>query len=74
MTRKPRETSSPSVILAAFVFDLLLYAGSATKIEALVARDKRLLNLSLTLPKAVSTWRLVGRDSKLVGHWLSSSP
>ncbi|WP_114970059.1 M61 family metallopeptidase [Rhodoferax ferrireducens] len=52
--------------------DLLLYAGSATKIEALVARDKRLLNLSLTLPKAVTTWRLVARDSKLVVQWLSN--
>jgi len=54
--------------------DLLLYAGSATKIDALVARDKRLLNLPLALPKGVTTWRLVARDSKLVGHWLSSSP
>jgi predicted metalloprotease with PDZ domain len=54
--------------------DLLLYAGSVTKIEALVARDKRLLNLSLTLPKAVTTWRLVARDSKLVGQWLGAPP
>ena len=51
--------------------DLLLYAGTATKIGALVARDKRLLKLSLTLPKSVTTWRLVARDSKLVSQWLN---
>ena len=51
--------------------DLLLYAGTATKIGALVARDKRLLKLSLTLPKSVTTWRLVARDSKLVNQWLN---
>jgi len=52
--------------------DLLLYTGTAIKIGALVARDKRLLKLSLTLPKSVTTWRLVARDSKLVGQWLSA--
>jgi len=52
--------------------DLLLYAGPATKIGALVARDKRLLKLSLTLPKSVTTWRLVARDSKLLDQWLSA--
>jgi predicted metalloprotease with PDZ domain len=51
--------------------ELLLYAGTATKIGALVARDKRLLKLSLTLPKAVTTWRLVARDSKLSTQWLN---
>nr|MDP2190807.1 peptidase M61 [Rhodoferax sp.] len=51
--------------------DLLLYAGTATKIGALVARDKRLLKLSLTLPKSATTWRLVARDSKLIHHWLN---
>jgi predicted metalloprotease with PDZ domain len=52
--------------------DLLLYAGMATKVSALVARDKRLLKLSLTLPKSASTWRLVARDSKLASQWLNS--
>jgi predicted metalloprotease with PDZ domain len=51
--------------------DLLLYAGTATKINALVARDKRILTLSLTLPKSATTWRLVARDSKLVSQWLN---
>ena len=52
--------------------ELALYAGTATKLGALVARDKRLVRLSLTLPKAVTTWRLVARDSKLVSDWLNS--
>ena len=52
--------------------DLLLYAGTETKMVALVARDKRLVKLTLTLPKAVTTWRLVARDRKLVGQWLDA--
>jgi predicted metalloprotease with PDZ domain len=51
--------------------DLALYAGAASRIGALVARDKRLLSLSLTLPKSVTTWRLVVRDSKLLARWLN---
>jgi predicted metalloprotease with PDZ domain len=51
--------------------DLAFYAGTASKIGALVARDKRLLNLSLTLPKSVTTWRLVVRDTKLLARWLN---
>lgn len=50
--------------------DLVIYTGAAKKIKALVARDKRLLRLSLTLPKAVKTWRLAQRDNALIGHWL----
>ena len=53
--------------------DLLLYAGSATKIGILVARDKRILKLSLTLPPSVTTWRLAARDSQLVGQWLGAA-
>ena len=52
--------------------DLLLYAGSATKIGALIARDKRLLKLSVTLPKSATTWRLAARDNSLVGQWLDA--
>src|ERR1035437_9233365 len=51
--------------------DLLLYAGSALIIGALVARDKRLLKLSLTLPQSVTTWQLVVRDSKILSQWLN---
>jgi predicted metalloprotease with PDZ domain len=51
--------------------ELLLYAGSAKKITALVARDKRLLRVTLTLPSAASTTRLVLRDAALAGRWLA---
>ena len=50
--------------------DLLLYAGTAEKVIALVARDKRLLRLALTLPQAQTTWRLAVKDEALVNTWL----
>jgi predicted metalloprotease with PDZ domain len=53
--------------------DLSLYAGSQKKVLALVARDKRLLQLELSLPAGVSTWRLVLRDAALAGRWLAAS-
>ena len=49
--------------------DITLYAGAHTQVNALVARDKRLLTLPLTLPKAETTWRLVAREPKLVAQW-----
>jgi len=51
--------------------DLTLYAGAYKKVMALVARDKRLLQLELTLPTDVTTWRLVLRDAALAGRWLA---
>ena len=50
--------------------DLMLYAGSAKKVIALVARDKRLMRLELTLPPALTTWRLTVRDAARVNDWL----
>jgi predicted metalloprotease with PDZ domain len=50
--------------------DLALYAGHATKVGILVARDKRLLKLTLHLPKAVTTWRLAVRDAPSLSKWL----
>jgi predicted metalloprotease with PDZ domain len=52
--------------------DVTFYAGSATQIRALVARDKRLLKLPLTLPKSETTWRLAVRDPAAVASWLGS--
>jgi len=52
--------------------DLLLYAGDQKRVQALVARDQRLLQLTLTLPRAVTTWRLALRDRPLVSAWLGS--
>lgn len=52
--------------------DVLLYAGRAKKITALISRDRQLLRLSLALPdaKANCTWRLVQDNPKWVSRWL----
>jgi predicted metalloprotease with PDZ domain len=52
--------------------DLTLYAGSHRKVVALVARDRRLLRLELSLPAGVTTWRLVLRDSARAQAWLGA--
>ena len=51
--------------------DLLLYADHKNKLHALVARDKRLLRLPLSLPTSVTTWRLAIQDSTQVNQWLN---
>ncbi|GAB3469739.1 peptidase M61 [Polaromonas eurypsychrophila] len=53
--------------------ELPLYAGTSKKVVALVARDKRLLRLSLVMPPATTTWRLVLRDQVLADKWLGSA-
>jgi predicted metalloprotease with PDZ domain len=52
--------------------DLLLYAGAQNRVQALVARDKRLLQLTLSLPRAASTWRLSVRDPAPMTRWLAA--
>lgn len=54
--------------------DLKLYAGPNKKVLALVARDKRLLSLALTVPATETTWRLVLKDADLAERWLAASP
>jgi predicted metalloprotease with PDZ domain len=51
--------------------DLLLYAGTATHLTALVARDRRLLRLPLALPAASTTWRLAVQDTPALDAWLA---
>ena len=51
--------------------DLPLYLGAATKCTALIARDRRLLRLPLTLASDVKTARLVLQDPAKVGAWLA---
>ena len=51
--------------------DLLLYAGTAKKVIALVSRDKRLVRLDLTLPPLATTWRLAIKDAAKVDAWLA---
>jgi len=53
--------------------DLPLYAGAAEKVVALIARDKRLMQLELTLPPAQTTWRLAVQDAALVNAWLETA-
>ncbi|TSA15837.1 MAG: M61 family peptidase [Comamonadaceae bacterium] len=51
--------------------DVLLYAGAASTIGVLVARDKRILKLSLKLPAPARRCCLTVRDKKLVEQWLN---
>jgi predicted metalloprotease with PDZ domain len=50
--------------------DVPLYAGAASTIGVLVARDKRILKLSLKLPPPATRWCLAVGDKKLAGQWL----
>ena len=52
--------------------DLLLYAGTAKKVVALVSRDKRLLRLDLAIPPPATTWRLAVKDAAKVQAWLTN--
>ncbi len=52
--------------------ELPLYLGGATKLVALVARDKRIHRLPLALPRAAQTTvRLAIQDAVAVGKWLN---
>jgi len=56
--------------------ELPLYTGSATEVTALVARDRRLLRLALTLPAAgasADTVRLDVQDAALAQRWLGAA-
>jgi len=55
------------------VDDLPLYAGGQRKVTAIVARDRRLLELDLQLPAASTTWRLALRDAARAQSWLAAS-
>ncbi len=52
--------------------DVALYAGRATEVTALVARDKRLLRLTLNLPQRsdATVWRLMVADARALDSWL----
>ena len=52
--------------------DVLLYAGAATKVSACVARDQRLLELPLVMPRGITSWRLLPLDKPLLGRWLNA--
>ncbi|MCX8521253.1 MAG: peptidase M61 [Rhodoferax sp.] len=50
--------------------DLTLYCGKAKQVRATVSRDKRLLQLLLTLPKPSTAVRLGVADAALLERWL----
>jgi predicted metalloprotease with PDZ domain len=52
--------------------DLVLYAGAARQMIAVVARDKRILRLELNLEPDVTTTRLAASDSDRVKSWLAA--
>jgi len=53
--------------------DVLLYAGWGKKIIALISRDRQILRLPITLPKAKehTTWRLAIGEANKVKAWLN---
>jgi predicted metalloprotease with PDZ domain len=53
--------------------DLPLYAGQAQRVGALVARDKRLLRLSMAWPPQATTTRLSLHNAELAAPWLGST-
>ncbi|MEY2862069.1 MAG: hypothetical protein RL392_2527 [Pseudomonadota bacterium] len=53
--------------------DLTLYTGKVKKLNALIARDKRLMTLPLTLPAATQAVRLAAKDTATVNLWLDGS-
>ena len=50
--------------------DLLLYTSKAKKLIAWIARDKRMMQLQLTLPATSKAWRLNAGDLVRVNKWL----
>ena len=52
--------------------DLQLYTGKAKKLTVWIARDKRMTQLSLTLPVASKAWRLNAGDLVRVSPWLDA--
>ena len=53
--------------------DLNIYTGKAKKVNALVARDKRLMTLTLAMPKPSQAVRLSVRDAAAANKWLEGS-
>ena len=51
--------------------ELQMLVGKATKVNALVARDKRLLRLELGVPTSASTQRITCKDKKGISPWMN---
>ena len=66
-----RRGQPPQAWRIAKLDDLALYLGPHRKMTALVARDRRLLRLQLTMPEGLTTWRLFAKDPALLARWLA---
>jgi predicted metalloprotease with PDZ domain len=53
--------------------DLTLYCGNAKKVIATVARDKRLLTLTLNMPKPSTALRLSVSDAAIANRWIEGA-
>lgn len=53
--------------------DLNLYTTRAKKISALISRDRRLMTLTLAMPKPSHTLRLSVRDTPATNQWLEDT-
>jgi predicted metalloprotease with PDZ domain len=53
--------------------DLTLYTGKSKTLTAWIARDKRLMHLSISLPAASHALRLSVRDADALNRWLEDS-
>ncbi|MBK6999641.1 MAG: M61 family metallopeptidase [Rhodoferax sp.] len=67
---KPHGTTIQDVWRLHTLDDLKLYLGPAKKLTATVARDRRLLQLELSLPKPGQLLSLSVRDAALAEPWL----
>ena len=54
--------------------DLPLYTSRAKNLTVWISRDKRMMQLSLTLPAASKAWRLNAGDLVRVNQWLDVNP
>ena len=51
--------------------ELPLYLGQNARFSALVSRDRKLVKLPVSLPAAVTTWRILPRDAAALDRWLA---
>jgi len=65
----PRRAATVDAWRLARLDDVPLYAGRQRQVAAMVARDRRLLRLPLTLPEGGTTWRLAAAPGDAPHPW-----
>lgn len=63
------KATSPSSWRLHKIDDLMLYASGQASVRAWLARDKRILQVALKLPRQQNTWRLSMAREKSPGTW-----